>query len=281
MDIVAFAEKFGNLFIKSKYLVDGLYQGKHRSITHGYSVEFTEHRPYEIGDDIRFIDWKVYARTDRYMVKKFTEETELDVYFFLDTSGSMAYEDKFYNSILLTGALMYLFHIQNDRISLFTPTPLYIPPTRNKNEVMEIFRYLEEIKPQGNFEVERAFSRFSSVVKKRGFIIIVSDFLFELDYLDKFLRYMRKKHRQVIGFWILSDKERRFPFVSGAYFRGLEENEKLKVNPSLERKVYLKKLKNHSKRLKETFDKNAGVLIVPEGENIVEDSLLKFFRSSV
>ncbi len=276
MDIATFAEKFGNLFIKSKFLVDGLYQGKHRSITPGYSVEFTEHRPYEAGDDIRFVDWKVYARTDRFMVKKFTEETELDAYLFLDTSGSMAYEDKFHNSILLAGTLLYLFHTQKDRVSLFTTSSFFVPPTRRKDELMEIFRYLQNTKPYGDFDVEKTLSSFSSVVRKRGFVIVITDFLFDLDYMDRFLRFMRKKHRQVVGFWVLSDTERMFPFRSGAYFKSLEESQRLKIDPAVERKVYLKRLKMHGERLKEIFNSNGGLLITPSGKNAIEQALFEF-----
>ena len=276
MDIATFAEKFGSLFIRSKFLVDGLYQGRHRSITPGYSVEFTEHRPYEAGDDIRFIDWKVYAKTDRFMVKKFTEETELDAYLFLDTSGSMGYEDKFHNSILLAGTLLYLFHMQKDRVSLFTTSSFFIPPTRRKDELMEMFSYLESSRPEGDFDAENILMSFSKVIKKRGFVILISDFLFQFEYLDNFLRFMRKKHRQVIGFWILSEKERKFPFKTGAYFKSIEDASKMKLDPEVERKVYLKKLKMHEDNLKEIFATNGGTLIIPSESETVEDALLKF-----
>ncbi len=275
MDISSFAQKYGSLFIKSKFLVDGLYQGRHRSITPGYSVEFTEHRPYEAGDDLRFVDWKVYARTDRFMVKKFTEETEMDVYVFLDTSGSMGFEKKFHNAILTTGALIYLFHTQKDRVSLYSTSGYFMPPTRKRDDIREIFRYLEHITPFGTFNPKECFSDFSLRIKKRGFVILVSDFLYDVSYIEQFLRFMQKKHRQVVGFMILSSKEETFPFKGGAIFKGMEEKEKIELNADIERRRYLKALKEHKKTLSHYFKTNGGHLIFINDDR-VEEGLSRF-----
>ncbi len=276
MDISSYVRKYGNLFIRSKFLVDGLYQGKHRSITPGYSVEFTEHRPYEIGDDLRFVDWKVYARTDRFMVKKFTDETEMDVYLFVDTSGSMGYEDKFYNAILIAGTFLYLFHHQKDRVSLFTTSGFFMPPTRRKNEVREMFRYLENVTPSGVFVPEHVFSDFSNRIKKRGFIILISDFLYDVEHLGQFVRFMREKHRMTVGFMVLSKKEMDFPFRGGALFKGLEEKDKLELNADIERKIYKKALEVHIEKLSDYFKSNGGNLIVLSQSDPVKGALREF-----
>ena len=269
MDITSFVHKYGKLFIRSKFLVGGLYQGKHRSITPGYSVEFTEHRPYEIGDDLRFVDWKVYARTDRFMVKKFTDETEMDVYIFVDTSGSMGYEDKFHNAILIAGTLLYIFALQKDRVSLFTSSGFFIPPTRRRDEVRTMFEYLENVTPSGVFVPERVFSDFSTRIKKRGFIILVSDFLYNIEHLEQFVRFMRQKHRATVGFMVLSKKETSFPFKGGALFKGLEEKDKLELNADIERRTYIKTLKFHIEKLSDYFKSNGGNLIVlPESDPV-------------
>ncbi len=276
MDISPFVEKYGSLFIKSKFLVDGLYQGKHRSITFGYSVEFTEHRPYEVGDDLRFVDWKVYARTDRFMVKKFTDETEMDVYVFLDTSGSMRYEAKFHSAILIAGALLYLFNTQKDRVSLYTTSGFFAPPTRRKDELKEMFRYLENITPQNTFIPDEVFMDFSIRIKKRGYIILISDFLYDISYIERFIRFMHKKHRTTVGFMVLSEKEEKFPFSGGALFKGIEEEAIVEVNADLEKRMYLKALKEHKKSLSNHFKSNGGKLITLTDKDGVESAISMF-----
>lgn len=280
MDIGPFVKKYGSLFIKSKFLVDGLYQGKHRSITPGYSVEFTEHRPYEIGDDLRFVDWKVYARTDRFMVKKFTEETEMDVYIFLDDSGSMGFENKFYSAILIAGSLLYLFHMQKDRVSLYTTSGFFVPPTRRVDEIREMFRYLENIKPKGSFIPSKSFYEFSMTIKKRGFVILISDFLYDITYIERFLTFMQKRRRHTVGFMVLSKSELNFPYKGGAIFKGKEEGGKIEINADIERRIYLKTLRNHKRKLHDHFKSNGGRLIIVKGGS-VEKAISEFIGGEV
>jgi len=174
--------KLSGMEIKARLVVEGFIAGLHRSPYHGFSVEFAEHRQYMPGDPLRNIDWKVYAKTDRYFVKEFEEETNLKAYILLDTSGSMGYASngipKLEYSSYLAASLGYLMLKQRDSVGLvvFDSTiRKYIPPKSTMTHLHNLLKELDKLEASQTTDVSSALHEMAERIKRRGLIIVISD----------------------------------------------------------------------------------------------------------
>jgi len=230
--------KIARLDLRARYIVEGFLIGLHRSPYHGFSVEFSEHRPYMPGDEISRIDWKVYGKTDRYFIKQYEEETNLKSYIIVDCSKSMEYSSwgisKFQYAITLASAIAYLLFDQKDAVGIVLYSDKInkiIEPRSSKINLFEIYKSFINSNTEGKTETAECLGQVAEKIKKRGLIVVISDFLDDIEKIDSAMRKFRFKQNEVISFQILDEQEVNFGFNKDAIFRDLESQEELLTQP--------------------------------------------------
>ncbi|MBN1754769.1 DUF58 domain-containing protein [bacterium] len=252
--------KFKTMELRARLVVEGFLVGLHRSPYHGFSVEFAEYRSYNPGDPVKHIDWKVFAKTDRYYIKEFEEETNLKSYIVLDKSGSMDYTSgtisKLEYASYLAAALSYIMNIQKDAVGLLTfdtKTRDWFPPSSTRLRLMEILKKLGELKAGQETNISDVFKQLAEQIKRRGLVIIISDLLDEPDQLIPAVKLFRHRKNEIIVFHVLDPQEKRLGFKSETIFEDLETNEKLQTQPWQIREGYQKAFLEYINRLKFEF----------------------------
>jgi uncharacterized protein (DUF58 family) len=233
--------KLASLALRARTIVEGALAGAHRNLHPGTSLEFTEHKEYAPGDDVRRIDWKAVARTDRYTIKRFEDETEMRMLLVLDASASMGYRrssvSKLDYATYLAAALAYLVGQQRDAAGLFTfdsePRTVLLPSTR-PGQVREVLTALEGLRPTGTTSPAPALDRAAELCDKRSLIILFSDLLDTEDgalggtvsgALADRLRQLRSRGHDVVLFHILDPDEVELPFEDLMFFEGMEPDD--------------------------------------------------------
>ena len=235
-----------NLYLRARWVVEGIMSGVHRSRAKGFSVEFEEHREYSPGDEIRRIDWKALGKFDRYFIKEYEDETNLRAYLLLDTSGSMDYASngvtKFDYGCTLAASLAYLILKQQDAAGLVTFSnriESFIPPKAKRDYLTQILHALENRWPCVVTNVSRILEEIAGQIKRRGLVILVSDLLDDPEPILKGLRLFRFKGNDVIVFHLLDQAELDLPFDGNILFEDLEQaNLKVVADPRAIRKTY-------------------------------------------
>ena len=231
--------KLKGMEMKARMVVEGFIAGMHKSPYHGFSVEFAEHRQYMPGDNIRDIDWKVYAKSDRYYIKQYEEETNLKGYLLLDCSRSMAYQSgapttKLDYAGLLCGALSYLMLRQRDAVGLVTfdeKIRRYIPPRSKSGHLHVLLNEVAGQEPSDKTDISVALHEMADRIKRRGLVVILSDLLDEADKIISGLKHFRYNNHEVIVFHILDPRERDFAFPREAIFKDMETGEEMTTLP--------------------------------------------------
>jgi uncharacterized protein (DUF58 family) len=231
--------RLANMELRARLVVEGFIAGLHRSPYHGFSVEFAEHRQYMPGDAIRFIDWKIYGRTDRYYIKQYEEETNLKSTIILDTSRSMGYASegritKLSYGSYLAAALSYMMIRQQDAVGLAlfdTELTTYLPPHSTRAYLRQLLIRLQHAVPGGRTGAGRALHQAAERMKRRGLVIIISDLLDDPDSIILALKHFRHKKNEVIVMHVLDPMERSFAFGNDAVFRDLETAERMMTQP--------------------------------------------------
>jgi len=238
-------DRIRRLELTARRIVEGFLSGMHRSPYFGQSVEFLQHRQYAVGDEIRHIDWKVFARQDKLHVKQYEEETNLRLHLLVDRSGSMAYGDgesnKFDYSASLAASLAYLALRQQDATGLFTfDTQVRdtLPAKSNRQQLTRILSMLDSVGANGRTDLPKVAREVTQAISRRGLIVIVSDLL-GIDELVEGLRVMRSRSHDVALFHVLHDDEVDFNFSGATRFEGLESVDFLNCNPRALREGYL------------------------------------------
>lgn len=247
------------LDLKARLVVEGFLEGLHRSPYKGFSVEFSEYRPYIPGDEPRRIDWKVYAKRDRLYVKEYQEETNLRAMLLVDASGSMAYKSgpltKLSYATTLAAALAYLLIKQKDAVGLAsfdTRIRQYLPARSSMNHLQYLLARMEGISPGGETGIAVSLHGLAERVKKRGLIIIFSDLFDEPEKVLLALRHFRHRRHEVILFHILDPQEEEFDFSSPTRFVDMETKKEAGLDPRLVRDEYRKALQEYRLKLKST-----------------------------
>jgi uncharacterized protein (DUF58 family) len=219
-----------NLYLRARWVVEGMMSGIHRSRSKGFSVEFEEHREYSPGDEIRRIDWKALGKFDRYFIKEYEDETNLRAYLLMDASASMNYASngmtKFDYGCTLTASLAYLILRQQDAAGLVTFSnriEAFIPPKAKRDYLTEILHALESRGPAGDTDVGKILEEIAAQLKRRGLVVLISDLLDDPEQVLKGLRLFRFKGNDVIVFHILDRAELELPFDGNVLFEDLEE----------------------------------------------------------
>ena len=242
-------KKLRNMNLIARYLVEGFVSGLHRSPHKGFSVEFAEYKKYVLGDDIRRIDWKVYAKTHKLYIKEYQEETNLRCYILLDTSASMSYGSgevtKLDYASFLASALSYLMIKQNDGVglTLFSEgITTFIPPKCSASQLKSILIELENVRPTEKTDISRAFHSIAGRIRRRGLIIVISDFYDDPDRVMKALRHFRHKKHEVLVFHLFDKSEVDFSFDGLVNFKDLETGDTIQLYPRALRDEYEEKL---------------------------------------
>jgi len=236
-----------NLNLMVRHAVEGFISGLHRSPHKGFSVEFSEHREYTPGDDLRHLDWVAWAKSDRFYIKQYEQETNLRAYILLDVSASMSYKHgtdvtKFTYGCFLAACLSYLMCRQQDSVGMIafdTDVRFHIPPASSPAHLDRVFTSLEQVRPGGKTAVADTFHRLADQIAKRGLVIVISDLYDDQsDILKAFQHFVFRKH-QMIVFHTLDQAELEFPFTKIASFVDLETKQRLQVDPRYVKQPYL------------------------------------------
>jgi uncharacterized protein (DUF58 family) len=241
--------KLKNLYLRARVVVDGVMVGIHPSRAKGLSSEFEEHREYSPGDDVRHIDWKAYGKFDRYSIKEYRETTNLKAYILLDASSSMSYASdglsKFEYGSTLTASLAYLMLKQQDAVGLITFSnriEKMVPPMATPGHLFAILKELEDRIPRGETSSGSVLQELAGSLKRRGFIILISDLLDKPEEVMRGLKQLRSKGNDVMVFHLLDSDELEFPFEQPTLFIDLEEDIKLLTDPRAVRSAYLESM---------------------------------------
>ena len=240
--------RLGTLELKARTVVEGFLTGLHRSPYKGFSVEFAEYRQYMPGDDLSTIDWKVYARSDRFYVKKFEEETNLDCYLLLDISASMGYGSritKIRYASMLAASLAYLMNRQRDAVGLTTfddSIVSMLPPSARPGHLRSILLTLDGMALGHKTDVSKPLHLLADGIAKRGMVVLISDLLDDPASVVDGLRHFRFRGTDVIVFHIMDPDELTFPFERASRFRDLERGDELMAVPAVVREDYLSAL---------------------------------------
>ncbi len=240
-----------NLELRARLVVEGFITGLHKSPFHGFSVEFSQHRPYNYGDNLRYIDWKVFGRTDRFYIKQFEEETNLKAYILLDVSKSMTFgttsTTKLEYGKNLAAALAYLMLLQRDAVglSLFDSTIQKLLVPRSVSSYLQpILTELDKIEAGKETNIGSILHTMSDRLKRRGLIILISDLYDEPSNVLSGLRHFRYNQHEVLVFHLLDPAEVSFDFEGDVEFEDLESGAKIRTYPWYIREEYRAAVKN-------------------------------------
>ena len=241
--------RVGHMELVARQVVEGFLTGRHRSPYHGFSVEYLDHRQYAPGDEIRTIDWKILARTDKYYVKLFEDETNLRAYILLDCSRSMAFESgaqsKLEYGSYLAAALAYLMLHQNDAVGLVlfdSEVRQYLPPKARPTQFRRVLESLET--PPGNedTDVGAVLHDVAERIHRRSLVIVISDLIDDVEKVANGLQHFRHDHHEVLAFHVLDDAELTFPYDRLTRFKDMEGAGRVVVNPKGLRSRYLARM---------------------------------------
>jgi uncharacterized protein (DUF58 family) len=234
----------------AKLVVEGFINGLHRSPFHGFSVEFADHREYVPGDDLKYLDWHLFARTDHYYVKRFEEETNLRCHILLDRSASMAFGTgkltKWDYSCFLATCLAYLVTKQQDAagLALFGASPgMVVPPRSRTAHLRQIMRVMIANPPSGVTDVSSSLRAIARRLARRGLVVVISDLIDDPDATLRAIRLLRSHRHDVIVFHVQDPAEVDFEFDGATLFEDMETGEELEIDPSAVRETYVERMR--------------------------------------
>jgi uncharacterized protein (DUF58 family) len=257
------ASGLGSMELVARFVVEGFITGLHKSPYHGFSVEFAQHRPYLPGDAIRNIDWKLFGRTDRHYIKQFEEETNMRAHIIVDVSRSMNYTSdqkritKYRYATMLAAALAYLLQRQQDAVGLGLfdeELRVFMPARLKQSYLREILRVLQTTEPSHATRTQMALRRVAERLTRRGLVIVISDFLDDIDEILMPLRLMQHAGHEVIAFQVLDPSERTLELNSAdATIVDLETGQQLRTQPYQMQASYQKSVNEFLTSLKDSL----------------------------
>lgn len=262
--------RLGSLPIKARVIVEGALSGLHRASVHGSSVEFSEHKEYSPGDELRHIDWRAYAKVDRYYVKQYEQESQLTVYLVLDASASMRFAGgglaKLEYAGLSLAALAYLVVQQQDKVGLLAcgdrAIETLVPPRARTTHLHDLLAVLDDLMKRGAIGDESpavALRRISELARRRRSLIVLASDLFDTeDETLLALAGLRAQKHDVSVLHVLDPHELSFPYEGLTEFRALETTHRMLVNPAAIRREYMERMEQHLARCRNTLT-SAGV----------------------
>lgn len=251
-----------SLELRAKIVVEGFMSGLHRSPFHGFSVEFTEYRQYTPGDDPRYLDWRLFARSDRYFVKRFEDETNLRCHLLVDLSRSMGFgslaHTKAQYAVTLAATLGYFLNSQRDAVGLITfdeDVSEYLPARYRPGHLRRLMLALERPVQGRATDLQAPLRKVADLVAKRGLMALISDLLAPIPPLETHLGYLRSRGHEVVLFQVLDPAELTLRFDSPAIFHDVESGRDLYVDPNVVRKQYSARLAEHNAAIHAVCDR--------------------------
>jgi uncharacterized protein (DUF58 family) len=257
--------KITRLDLQARLVVEGFISGLHRSPFHGFSVEFATHREYVPGDDLKHLDWKVQAKTDRFYIKQYEEETNLKATFLLDVSESMHYGTeslgpdgkdgltKYGYAASVAASLAFMLLQQQDAVGLAVfddELKAYLPPSANPNHIKSFVHTIGQYEPKAKTSLEPICHALAEKISRRGLICVVSDLFTDVDGLMRGLQHFRHYDHEVMVLHVMDQDELTFPFQGNTQFLGLEDTGKLTIEPRALREGYLEAVARFCKDVK-------------------------------
>lgn len=298
------------LDLRAKFIVEGFLSGLHSSPFQGFSVEFSEHRKYSPGDDLKDLDWNVYAKTDRYYVRKYQAETNLTGYLVMDLSASMDWcgvremekakvgggtnlktgstraeserLTKFEYCICLAAALGYLMIHQQDPVGLVTVGDKIkdvLPPKSKRTQLGNMLAMLSNLKPQGHTDLAHGLQQLAALIRTKSLVMVFSDFLTDTEPVMKSLYQLRHRGNEIILFHVLDEAEVEFPFEGLVEFVDVESSEEMQIDSRGMKEDYLRGLNEFREKLKtEAITANIDYVPIHTGVNF-DKALLEYLQS--
>ena len=280
-------EALGSMQIRARALADGIIAGLHRSPHKGGSVEFAEYKEYSPGQDIRHIDWKVFAKSDRLVVKQFEDETNLRIYLLMDGSGSMDYisEDapitKLRYSAFLASTLAYLFLRQGDAVGALSfdeDVKQYLPASTRSSHLEDLFFMFDQLQSSKKTNMNSALRTIAERAKPRSLLILFSDMLDANDEILNFISVLRSRKFEVALFHIMDQAELDLPFEGLTQFEGLEGEDGLLVDPDDLRVQYQELMQQHIRTISAACERGDVEYVRCTTNEPIEETALKFLR---
>ncbi|MBX7168437.1 MAG: DUF58 domain-containing protein [Pirellulales bacterium] len=240
--------KLQGLELRARSIVEGYVSGVHRSPFHGFSIEFAEHREYVPGDDLRYVDWKVFGKTDKYYLKQYEEETNLVCYLLLDTSESMRYRgpdaamSKLEYAQCVAASLAYLVLQQQDSVGLVTfdrEVRQFIRAGGNPSHLKQLLHAMEQSSADRKSRMGPIFHDLAERIRKRSVVVVLSDLFDDINSIVAGLKHLRHRRHEVVIFHVLDAAELEFPFQSTTLFKGLEQWPEVLTDSRSIRRAYL------------------------------------------
>lgn len=250
--------RIGSLDLRARMVVEGFMVGLHKSPYHGFSVEFSQHRPYMQGDNLRSVDWRVFGKTEKYFIKQYEEETNLRSYIILDSSKSMSYGSeknisKLEYASTLVAALSYMMIKQQDAVGLTIYSDeikKYLPPKSSNSYLQLILKELSLIESSSKTNSADALNKVAEKITRRGLVIIISDFFDDVEKTLRAIKHFAHQKNEVIIFQILDPMEKTFGFGKDAIFKDLETEEEMTTQPFQIQKAYQQAMNEFTNKIK-------------------------------
>ncbi|MBI5690319.1 MAG: DUF58 domain-containing protein [Verrucomicrobia bacterium] len=275
-----------SLELRARAVVEGFWSGMHRSPYHGFSVEFTEYRQYTSGDDPRFLDWRVFARSDRYFIKKYEDETNLRVHVLADQSRSMDYGSRDYTkaqyAATLAATLAYFLYLQGDAVGLLTfdeQVRDFLPARHRAGHLRHLMLALERPAAGKGTDLTAPLERITSLIRKRGMVVLISDFLAPLDRLERNLIALTASGHELTVFQVLDPAELTLGIEQAALFEDVESARTLYVDPAQARTGYVKKFEAHCEALRASCRKLGASFHSLRTDQALELALFEFLQA--
>lgn len=276
-DVISRAQSLG---LKARSIVEGMRVGDHKSPYRGFSVEFVQHREYVPGDDLRHIDWKSYARSERYTIKQYEQETNFLGHILLDASNSMMYGEGDTNKLeyakVLAASLAYLIIHQRDCASFSTFDEAWrdrLPISGQMGHVNKILSKLAEIEPKEKTSIGPLMQNLAQQIRRRGLVFLISDCFDNVQTLLQGLQHLRFQGHEVIVFHVMHPDEIDFPFDGNIKFVGVEEKRELLTRPHLIQPAYLRAVKAYLEELQTGCERNRCDYIMTNTGRPLEETL--------
>jgi uncharacterized protein (DUF58 family) len=275
-----------NLELRARVVVEGFWSGLHRSPYHGFSVEFTEYRPYSPGEDTRCLDWRLYARSDRFYLKKFEDETNLRCHLLVDQSRSMGYRSLAWSKLdyarTLAATLAWFLHGQGDAVGLFSfdeQVRDYLPARHRHGHLRQLMLALEREPAGRSTNLADPLRRVAELARKRGLIVLISDLLAPVDQLERPLARLTAAGHEIVVFQVLDPNELAFTFQNAMLFQDVESQRDIYIDPEAARASYQRRLREHSEGVEAICRKLGFAFHRVVTDRPLDLALLDFLRS--
>lgn len=277
---IARAESLG---MNARFIVEGYMAGEHKSPYRGFAIEFAQHREYAPGDDVRHLDWKVLAKSERYYIKQYEQETNFVAHLLVDGSESMKYGSaeltKFDYAKMMAACLSYLILHQRDAVALGIfddDVREYLPRSDNQDNLFKIMNRLASFQPTRETRIASVLHGMANQIRRKGIVIVMSDFFDDEDAMLEGIQHLRFSGHEVIVMQVLDPYEIDFPFTGMVQFEGLENIPRIQTRPSQIKKTYHREFDAFRQRLRDVCDRNQCHFIEARTDQALDEVLTNY-----